>query len=143
MPKMVFINLPVTDVARATAFHEAVGGKRDARFCNDSSSMVVLSETINVMLLARERFADFTKKQIIEPRTQVQTLIALSADSRAEVDAVVEKATKAGGRPDPGPVQEHGFMYGRSYEDPDGHIFEVFWMDVEAAVAAMNTAASA
>jgi predicted lactoylglutathione lyase len=143
MAKMVFINLPVADVAKSTAFHEAMGGKRDPRFRNESSSMVALSDTIHLMLLGRGRFADFTSKQIIEPKNQVQTLIALPADSRHEVDALVEKARVAGGRIDPGPVQDHGFMYGRSYEDPDGHVFEVFWMDVEAALATMNSNAAA
>lgn len=138
MPKMIFVNLPVADVAASTAFYEAVGATREPRFCDGSSSMMMFSDNISVMLLSRSRFADFTDKQIIDAKTQVQALIALSADSREEVDAIVERAGRAGGRIDPGPRQDHGFMYGRSYEDPDGHVFEVMWMDVEAAMAAMS-----
>lgn len=138
MSKMIFVNLPVTDVVRSTAFYEAVGASRDPRFCDETTSMMLFSDEIRVMLLSRERFADFTDKQIIDAKTQVQALLAMSADSREAVDAMIEKAERAGGRIDPGPIQDHGFMYGRSYEDPDGHIFEVVWMDVEAAMAAMG-----
>jgi len=140
MSRLIFVNLPVTDVAKSTAFYEAVGAVRDPRFCDDSTSMMKFSDTIAVMLLSRERFAQFTSKTIIDARTHVQTLIALSADNRDGVDDTVARATSAGGQPDPNPVQDYGFMYGRSFEDPDGHIIEVVWMDVEAALAAMSPA---
>lgn len=143
MPKLIFVNLPVADVAKSTGFHEAMGATRDSRFCNESTSMMVYSETIYVMLLSHERFADFTDKSIIDAKTQVQVLLALSADSREDVDATVDRARRAGGRIDPCPTQDHGFMYGRSYEDPDGHVFEVVWMDVEAAMAANGDMAEA
>lgn len=135
-PKMIFVNLPVKDVAKATAFHEAMGARRDPRFCDGSTSMMVYSDAIHIMLLSHARFADFTDKTIIDARTQVQVLLALSAENREAVDAAVERAGAAGGRIDPNPQQDYGFMYGRSYEDPDGHIFEVVWMDVDAAMAA-------
>ena len=90
------------------------------------------------MLLSQSRFADFTGKRIIDARTEVQALLCLSIDSREAVDAIVAKAVPAGGKADPGPKQDHGFMYGRSFEDLDGHVFEPMWMDVGAALAAMG-----
>ncbi len=137
---MIFVNLPVTDVARSAAFHQAMGAVRDGRFSNDSTAMMTFSEAIHVMLLSRERFADFAPRPVADPRTGTGVLLCLSAGSRAEVDAVVDRAGPAGGTADPRPPQDHGFMYGRSYEDPDGHVFEVMWMDVEAAMKAMSAA---
>ena len=142
MSKMIFVNLPVADVAASTAFHEAMGARRDPRFCNDTSSMMVVSETIHVMLLSHERFKDFTTRTIADARTTTEVLLCLSMDSREAVDAAVTAATQAGGIPDPTPKQDHGFMYGRSYEDLDGHIWEVVWMDVEAAMKAMGGASA-
>jgi predicted lactoylglutathione lyase len=132
MTQMIFVNLPVADVAAATAFYEAIGFRKDERFCDGSGSCLVLSDTICVMALSRQRFADFTKKEIIDPRTQVQTLLCISRDSREGVDAIVDAAVAAGGSADPGPKQDHGFMYGRSFEDLDGHVWEPMWMDVAA-----------
>jgi predicted lactoylglutathione lyase len=140
MAKMVFINLPVADVAASTAFYEALGAPRDPRFCDGSGSMVSFSDSIKVMLLGHDRFRDFTPKAISDARTTSEVLIALSADSRADVDAMVERARAAGGVADPCAQQEHGFMYGRSFEDLDGHIWEVAWMDIDAAMAARTPA---
>src|SRR5687767_14160851 len=124
---MIFINLPVHDVGGATAFYEAIGARKDERFCDSSTSCMVLSDTIHVMLLSHERFASFTPKAIADARTASEVLLCLSTDTREGVDAMVERARAAGGRTDPAPAQDHGFMYGRSYEDPDGHIWEVVW----------------
>ena len=137
MSRMIFVNLPVRDVARSTAFYEAVGAEREPNFCNDSTSMMKFSDTIALMLLSHQRFADFTPKPIIDAKPHVRVLLALAPDSRDPLDNMVAKATAAGGEPDPNPVQDYGFMYGRSFEDPDGHIIEVAWMDVEAALTAM------
>lgn len=137
---MIFVNLPVRNVAASTAFYEAIGATREPRFSDESASMMQFSDTIAFMLLSHERFAHFTSKTIIDAKTHVQTLIALSAESRDGVDDMVAKAAAASGRPDPNPVQDYGFMYGRSFEDLDGHIIEVMWMDVEAAVSAMTQA---
>lgn len=139
MAKLIFVNLPVRDLPRATAFYEAVGARKDPRFSGDTSSCMVWSDTIYTMLLTHERFGDFTTKPVAD-RSTCEVLVCLSADSRAEVDAVVGRAGDAGGVLDPCPVQEYGFMYGRSFEDPDGHVWEVMWMDVEAAMAAMQPA---
>jgi predicted lactoylglutathione lyase len=90
------------------------------------------------MLLSHEKFRQFTPKRIADAREVSEVLICLSAESRDEVDATVSRAWEAGGRADPAPVQDHGFMYGRSFEDPDGHIWEVMWMDLAAAQQAMG-----
>ena len=95
------------------------------------------------MLLTHEKFRQFTPKKIADARQTSEVLICISAESRDDVDAVVEKAGPAGGMTDPTPKQDYGFMYGRSFEDPDGHIWEVMWMDIEAAKAAGAEAAAA
>jgi hypothetical protein len=140
MPKMIFINLPVTDLATSTAFYVGLGATRNSQFSDDNSSCIVFSNTIYAMLLTHARFADFTKRTIIDPRTSVQAMFALSADSRNEVDDLVAKAVKAGGGADPNPSQDYGFMYGRSFDDPDGNIWEVFWMDPAAVEPAPEVA---
>lgn len=137
MAKMIFVNLAVADVVASNTFFEAVGFEREPNFSNEQASMMKLSDTISIMILSKPFFASFTGKAIVDPRTDVEVLIALSCDDREEVDALVAKAVAAGGKADPTPTQDNGFMYGRSYEDPDGHIFELMWMDVAAATAAM------
>ena len=136
MTKMIFVNLPVADLAASTSFYEAMGATRDERFCDGSTSMMVLSEVIHVMLLDHDRFRSFTPKAIADARTTSEVLLCVTADSREDVDATIARAGAAGGRVDPCPQQDFGFMYGRSYEDPDGHVWEVVWMDVDAAMAA-------
>ena len=137
MSKLIFVNLPVSDLARATAFYQAIGAEKNERFCDATASCMVFSETIHAMLLTHDKFRQFTPKAIADARKTSEVLICISAESREGVDALVEKAGTAGGKVDPGPKQDHGFMYGRSFEDPDGHIWEVMWMDVEAAKVAM------
>jgi predicted lactoylglutathione lyase len=136
MARMIFVNLPVTDLDRSIAFYESVGAQQNKQFTDASCSMVSFSAEINVMLLTHERFRSFTTKQIADTRTSAQALLCLSADSREAVDELVKDAAAAGAVIDPSPVQDYGFMYGRSFEDPDGHIWEVAWMDVEAAAKA-------
>jgi hypothetical protein len=99
---------------------------------------MVWSDAIVFMILSRGHFADFTAKRIVDAKNEVEALLCLSLDSRHGVDGIVEKAIAAGGKADPGPKQDHGFMYGRSFEDLDGHVFEPMWMDLEAAMAAMG-----
>jgi predicted lactoylglutathione lyase len=134
---MIFVNLPVSDLERATAFYESIGAKKNEQFCDGTASCMVFSETIHAMLLTHEKFRQFTPKAIADAKKVSEVLICISAESRDAVDAVIEKAGPAGGRIDPSPKQDYGFMYGRSFEDPDGHIWEVMWMDVEAAKTAM------
>jgi predicted lactoylglutathione lyase len=135
MLKLIFVDLPVADLARATAFYEAVGAKKNEQFCDSTASCMVFSDTIHAMLLTHDKFRQFTPKRIADTRETSEVLICISADSRQAVDEMVEKAGPAGGKVDPAPKQDYGFMYGRSFEDPDGHIWEVMWMDVEAAKA--------
>ena len=140
MPKMIFVNLPVTDLARATAFYQAIGAEKNPQFCDDTASCMVLSDTIHVMLLTHDKYRFFTTKKIADAKTTSQVLLCISADSRAEVDDVVGKAGSAGGVIDPSPVDEYDFMYGRSFEDPDGHLWGVNWMDLEAMAGKADAA---
>ena len=143
MAKLIFVNLPVADLVRATAFYEAIGAQKNEQFSDGTASCMVFSETIHAMLLTHEKFRQFTPKDIANAKTTTEVLICVSADSRDAVDDVVGKAGAAGGRADPSPKQDYGFMYGRSFEDPDGHIWEVMWMDVEAASKAHSVPADA
>lgn len=143
MPKLVFFNLPVADLDRANAFYEAIGAVKNPQFSDHTATCMVISETIHAMLLTHDKFRQFTPKKIADARETTEVLICLSADSREEVDGIVAKADAAGGRADPGPKQDYGFMYGRSFEDPDGHIWEVMWMDPTAIPAGEPAEASA
>ena len=135
MSKLIFINLPVADLPRAMAFYEAVGATNEPRFTDETAACMVFSDTIHVMLLTHDKFLHFSPKPIAS-RDTAEVMIAMSADDRAEVDRVVDKAGSAGGKADACPKQDYGWMYNRSFEDPDGHIWEVVWMDVEAAMQA-------
>lgn len=135
MAKLIFVNLPVSDLPRATAFYEAVGAVKNPQFSDETASCMVFSETIHAMLLTHDKFRQFTSKPIADAKASCEVLLCLSADSRDEVDATVAKAVATGGAADPGPKQDYGFMYGRSFEDLDGHIWEIMWMDVIAAQA--------
>lgn len=139
MEQMIFVNLPVTDLERSKAFYAAIGATNDPQFSDASGAMMSFSKPVNVMLLTHERFATFTTREIVDAHRQAQVLLALSRDSRAAVDQTIELASAAGGTADPSPKQEFGqAMYGRSFADPDGHIWEIMWMDVAAMAAAMK-----
>ena len=134
MSRIIFINLPVTDLDRSIRFYEAIGGRKEPKFSNEAAAMIVLSESINVMLLTHGFYSTFTGKPIADAHSSSQVLLALSAESPAAVDQMVDAAAGAGGKADPGPKQEMGgMMYGRSFEDPDGHHWEPMWMDASAA----------
>lgn len=133
MPKMIFVNLPVADLARSIAFYEAVGATQNPKFSDDKTMCMVFSDTIFVMLLTHEKFAGFTTRPIADAKATIQMGLCLSADSRADVDRVVEAGGAAGGTRDSNPGHDHGFMYGRSIEDPDGHMWDIMWMDAAAA----------
>ncbi|WP_305970537.1 MULTISPECIES: VOC family protein [unclassified Mameliella] len=133
MPQMIFVNLPVADLERSTAFYEAIGFTRDARFSNNLAASMVLSDAICVMLLTHDFWATFTDRRRVDPAREAQVLLCISREDKAAVDAITEAAVAAGGMADPCPVQDHGFMYGRSFADPDGHIWEPMWMSAEAA----------
>ena len=133
MPQAIFVNLPITHLARSTAFYEALGATKNPKFSDETSACMVLSETIHVMLLTHEKYRHFTSRPIADARATSAALIALSIDTREEVNATVDLAVAAGGQADPNPKQDHGFMFGRSVQDPDGHVWEIFWMDPAAA----------
>ena len=143
MSKLIFINLPVRDLPRSIAFYEALGARKNEQFTDHTAACMVFSEAIHVMLLTHDKFRQFTPKTIADARETTEVLICMSADSRDAVDDMTARAGAAGGVIDPGPKQDYGFMYGRSFEDLDGHIWEVMWMDVEAAKDAMGEMATA
>ena len=142
MPKMIFVNLPVTDLATSKAFYEAVGAINNPAFSDDSAACMVVSDTIHVMLLTHAKWRQFTDRAIPDAHASAQVLLCLSCDSKDEVLAYVDLAVAAGGSADPTPEQDHGFMYGRSFADPDGHIWEVMWMDMAAAAGATEPQAA-
>lgn len=143
MARQIFINLPVRNVTASSAFYAALGAERDARFCDGLTAMMRFTDSITVMLLGHDRFAAFTPKAIADAHIHSEVMLCLSCDDRAGVDILAQTAGWAGGQTDPSPPQDHGFMYGRSFEDPDGHIWEAVWMDVDAAMAARDTMADA
>jgi uncharacterized protein len=134
MHKEIYVNLPVTDLARSKRFFAALGYTFDPRFTNDVAAGMQLGENLFCMLLTQPFFAGFTPKPVADARQSTEVLVALPCESRAAVDALVAKAREAGARILREPV-DHGFMYQHGYEDPDGHIWEVFWMDASATPA--------
>ena len=134
MLKAIFISLPVSDVAKATAFYEALGFEKNPSFSNEHGSGMVWSDSINVMLLDKAFYSTFTPKKIIDAHTESQALFALSFDDRDAVDAITQAAIAAGGR-EAHEAEDQGFMYSRAFEDLDGHGWGPFCMDVAAFVA--------
>ena len=132
MSKMIFINLPVADLNRSMAFYEAIGATNNPQFTDETAACMVISETIHVMLLTHGKWAGFTTRPIADAHKTGQVMLALSCDDREAVDAMVGAASMGGGQADINPVQDHGFMLNRSFADPDGHIWEAFWMDPSA-----------
>lgn len=129
--RMIFPNLPVEDLDRSVEFFTKLGFTFDPRFTDETATAMVVNDGASVMLLVKDRFADFTTKQLADPRTHTEAIIALSAESREDVDDFADKALAAGGSPANDPM-DMDFMYGRSFNDPDGHLWEIFWMDPAA-----------
>ena len=132
MSKMIFVNLPVRDLAKARAFYEALGAVNNPQFSDETSACMVFSEAIFVMLQTHAKWTVFTAKPIADAHAASEVMLALSCDSRDAVNAMAEASGTAGGIVDVNPKQDHGFMLGRSFEDPDGHIWEAVWMDLSA-----------
>ena len=133
MARQIFVNLAVKEMERSKAFFSALGFSFNPQFTNEQGACMVISENHNyVMLLVEPFFQGFTKKPVADARKATEVLIALSCDSREEVDGFVRKALAAGGTA-PNAPQDHGFMYSHGFEDLDGHVWEVFWMDPKAA----------
>jgi predicted lactoylglutathione lyase len=133
MTRMIFVNLPVSDLDRSRAFLEALGAVNEPRFTDETAACMTLSDSIHVMLLTHDKFSQFTPRPIADAKAGSEVLICLSSDSRENVDKAVERAVASGGTADPSPKQDYGVMYGRSVADPDGHIWEIMWMDPAAA----------
>ncbi|MET3566705.1 putative lactoylglutathione lyase [Leifsonia sp. 563] len=131
MTTNIFVNFPTNDLERAKTFYEALGYTINPMFTDDNAACVVLSDTIYFMVQTREFLATFTDKQIIDPATQTGATIALSQDSREDVDAIVARGLEAGGT-EPRPAQDYGFMYSRDLEDPDGNNLSYLYMAPEA-----------
>jgi predicted lactoylglutathione lyase len=127
-PRKLFVNIPVSDVQRSITFFEALGFAFNPQFTDPTGTCMLVGEDAYFMLLGKEKFASFSKRPLGDARKQTNALFAVGVDSRAEVDAMVQKAVAAGGSHAMEP-QDHGFMYGRSFYDLDGHHWEVFWMD--------------
>ena len=128
MPTLVFVNLPVRDLPASKAFFQSLGYTFNPQFTDDNAGCLVISETIYAMLLTEPFFSQFTAKPIADAHAVTEVLVALMVESRTEVDRLVDAAVAAGGR-QPREAQDHGFMYQRSFEDLDGHIWEIGWMD--------------
>lgn len=131
MTQMIFVNLPVTNLEKSKAFYEALGFTINPKFSDDTAACVVISDTIYLMILTHPKFDQFITLPRADPSKSTGTLIALSCDSREGVDAMTKAALSAGGT-EPKPATDHGFMYTRTFMDPDGNTFEPFWMDPAA-----------
>ncbi len=129
--RTMYLNLPVADLGRSIDFFKSLGFTFDERFSDGTATAMIVNDQAVVMLLVRDRFQDFTKKELADATRSTEAIMALSADSREDVDAFADKALAAGGSPALEPM-ELDFMYGRSFEDPDGHHWEIFWMDPAA-----------
>jgi len=132
MHTKIFVNLPVRDLEKSKNFFGALGYGFNPKFTNDAAACMVVSEAIFVMLLTEPFFKSFTTKAIVDAHRATEVLVCLNEDSREAVDAHIEKALGAGATESRDP-QDHGFMYVRSFNDPDGHIWEIMWMDEAAA----------
>ncbi len=132
MSKMIFVNLPVEDLTKSRAFYEALGFTHNPAFSDETGACMVWSEAIHVMILTHAKWKGFTTRPI-PLRGSSEVSLAFTADNRAEVDRLVAAGAANGGTADVNPPEDHGFMYQRTIEDPDGHVWEPFWMDQTAA----------
>ncbi len=128
MSKKIFVNLPVKDLPKSMEFFKKLGFAFNPQFTDETAAAMVISEDIYSMLLTIPKIKLFTKKEIVDATKSTEVLIALSAESRSEVDDMLHKVLEAGGKEAREP-QDYGFMYGRAFEDLDGHIWEIFYMD--------------
>lgn len=134
MKTKIFVNLPVKDLRKSIAFYEALGYKVNPQFTDDTAACIVISDEIYVMLLTHAKFREFTPLDIVDATKQTQVLIALDAPSKEKVNEAIDIALANGGS-EPRPTQDYGFMYSRALADPDGHIWEMFWMEPSAVLA--------
>lgn len=128
MSTKIFVNLPVQNLDKSMQFFAAIGYSFNKQFSDETAACMVITEDIFAMLLTIPKFKEFTKKEICDKDKSIEVILALSSNSKEEVDGMVNKAIEAGGK-EPRPIIDMGFMYTRCFEDPDGHLWEVFWMD--------------
>jgi predicted lactoylglutathione lyase len=129
MDTMIFVNLPVEDLQRSTAFYTGLGYQMNPQFSDENATSVVISDTIHLMLLTKPFFSTFTNRPVADAKAQTEVILALSADSKEGVDDLLSKALASGGQ-EPREPQDMGFMYSRTFQDPDGHIWETMYMDM-------------
>lgn len=130
--RKLFVNLAVENLDASVDFFTSLGFTFNPAFTDDKATCMIVSDEAFVMLLVRDRFTDFTTKALVDSTTHTEAILAYSVDSREQVDEVVDAALGAGGRPANEPMDHPGFMYQRSFQDPDGHLWEVLWMDPSA-----------
>ena len=140
MATKIFVNLPVKDLNKSIAFFTQLGFTFNPQFTDEYATCMIIGDNIFAMLLVEDRFRDFTKKDISDAKKSTEVLIAIDAESKEKVDDMVNNAVKAGGRIYAEP-QDHGWMYGHSFEDPDGHQWEVLYMNEAALKESMNDSA--
>jgi predicted lactoylglutathione lyase len=128
----IFISLPVKDLSKSIAFYEAIGFTQNKQFPDQSVACMILSDTFSVILITHSKWREFTTRIIPDAKKTAQFGLTLTKESKIAVDNMVEKGANAGGMLDPNPIEDYSFMYGRSLEDPDGHIWEAKWMDMSA-----------
>jgi predicted lactoylglutathione lyase len=131
MTKAIFVNLPVRDLGKSIDFFKKMGFAFNAQFTDENATCMIIGENIFAMLLVEKFFKTFTKKEICDTAKDTEVIVALSAESREKVDQLMVKALAAGGI-EPRPAQDHGWMYNRNFQDIDGHLWEIFWMDESA-----------
>ncbi|OAJ54060.1 extradiol dioxygenase [Paraburkholderia ginsengiterrae] len=134
MHKQIYVNLAVGNLDRSKAFFSAIGFSFDPQFTNEQAACMILGENLYAMLLVKDLFKSFTRKSLCNPKESTEALVGLSCESREEVDTLVAKALAAGGNVPRAP-QDYGFMYGHGFEDIDGHIWELIYMDPNASKA--------
>jgi predicted lactoylglutathione lyase len=142
MTQMIFVNLPVADLPRSMAFYAALGFTNNPAFSDETGACMVWSETIHVMLLTHGKWRGFTSRPIC-PTGSSEVSLAITVESRAAVDRLLDAAKAHGGTIDVNPPEDHGFMYQRTIADPDDHIWEPFWMDPAMAQTEVHDGASA
>ncbi len=130
--RMIFVNLPVKDLDRSVDFFRKLGFSFDARFTDETATLMIVSDHASVMLLTESKFKEFTKKELVDATSHTEVITAISSESREGVDELADKALAGGGSPAIDPIEMGDFMYSRSFQDPDGHLWEVVWMDMAA-----------
>ncbi len=139
MATQIFVNLPVKDLNKSMAFFKSIGYSFNPQFTDETAACLVISNEIYAMLLTHEKFKEFTTKEIVDATKSTEVLIALSTESKAEVNAMLDKVIKAGGKEFRQPM-DYGFMFSRSFEDLDGHVWEILWMDPKSINQPAETA---